>query len=165
MKIEARYLDRTYPIAVHQRQGQFEVKIGKRVFPVRILSRNQGRWTLEIKGKIHDLLLAEKEDHTLIDWRSKSFPIRISTLQDRLRQEAAELEMAGLVPVKAQMPGKVIALLVRAQDQVQTGQGLVVIEAMKMQNELKSPKQGKIMTCNVKQGRTVKAGELLFEIE
>ena len=165
MKIEARHRDRTYPIEIHQRQERFEVKIEEKVFSVKILSLNRGRWTLEIEGTVHDLLVAEKEDHTLIDWRSASFPIQLYNLKDKLRQEAAELEMVGRIPIKAQMPGKVISVLLGVQDPVQAGQGLVVIEAMKMQNELKSPKAGKIVSCNVKEGKTVNTGELLFEIE
>jgi biotin carboxyl carrier protein len=63
------------------------------------------------------------------------------------------------------MPGKVIAVLAQEGESVQVGQGLVIIEAMKMQNELKSPKSGTVMTCNVEEGAKISAGDLLFEIE
>ena len=62
------------------------------------------------------------------------------------------------------MPGKVVKLLVKAGDRVHEGQGVAVIEAMKMQNELKSPKAGKIDQVNVIENQTVNAGETLVVV-
>ena len=73
-------------------------------------------------------------------------------------------DTTGPVPVVAAMPGKVVQLLVKAGDLVQEGQGVAVIEAMKMQNELKSPKTGKIDKVNVTQNQTINAGEVLVVV-
>ena len=72
---------------------------------------------------------------------------------------AAEIE--GQQQIVAPMPGKVIRLLVKVGDEVQAGQGLVVVEAMKMQNEIRSPKTGKVERLQVKEGQAVNAGEVL----
>jgi biotin carboxyl carrier protein len=63
------------------------------------------------------------------------------------------------------MPGRVVRLLVNAGDEVEQGQGLVVIEAMKMQNELKSPKAGRVAKVGVGVEETVGAGDVLVVIE
>jgi len=63
------------------------------------------------------------------------------------------------------MPGKVIRLLVAAGDSVEGGQGLVVVEAMKMQNEIKSPKKGTIQKILVSEGTAVNAGDVLAIVE
>ena len=63
------------------------------------------------------------------------------------------------------MPGKVVKILVNIGDAVERGQGLVVIEAMKMQNELKSPKQGHVVTLGAMEGGTVAAGDVLATVE
>ena len=63
------------------------------------------------------------------------------------------------------MTGKVIALLVNEGEAVKVGQGLAIIEAMKMQNELKSPKSGIVIRCSIREGETVNTGDLLFEID
>ena len=60
----------------------------------------------------------------------------------RGRKQGA-MEAEGRQPIVAPMPGKVIRLLVSAGDEVEAGQGLVVVEAMKMQNEIRSPKEGR----------------------
>jgi biotin carboxyl carrier protein len=72
---------------------------------------------------------------------------------------------AGPKVVVAPMPGKVIRLKVQVGDIVETGQGLVVVEAMKMQNELKSPKAGTVKALHVKEGSSVSAGEPLLVVE
>jgi biotin carboxyl carrier protein len=71
------------------------------------------------------------------------------------------LEAEGRQQVVAPMPGKVIRLLVNSGDEVEAGQGLVVVEAMKMQNEIRSPKKGKVERLQVKEGQAVNAGEVL----
>jgi biotin carboxyl carrier protein len=63
------------------------------------------------------------------------------------------------------MPGKVIRLLVQEGETVQAGQGLIVIEAMKMQNEIRSPKSGKVERLLAKEGQTVNVGEILAWVE
>jgi len=70
-------------------------------------------------------------------------------------------EMEGQQQIVAPMPGKVIRLLVKVGDEVEAGQGLVVVEAMKMQNEIRSPKTGKVERIQVKEAQAVNAGELL----
>ena len=67
--------------------------------------------------------------------------------------------------INAMMPGKVIRVLVAEGDQVDEGQGLVVVEAMKMQNEMKSPKSGKVTQLMTRAGATVAAGETLLVVE
>jgi biotin carboxyl carrier protein len=63
------------------------------------------------------------------------------------------------------MPGKVVRLLVSVGDHVEVGAGIVVVEAMKMQNEMKSPKAGTLAALPVEVGATVNAGELLQGLE
>lgn len=72
---------------------------------------------------------------------------------------------AGSQQVKAPMPGKVAKLLVHEGEEVEAGQGLVIIEAMKMQNEMKSPRAGTIATVKVSEGGPVAAGDVLVVVE
>jgi biotin carboxyl carrier protein len=63
------------------------------------------------------------------------------------------------------MPGKVVRLLAHEGEQVRAGQGIVVVEAMKMQNEIRSPREGKIVKLRAHEGLNVNAGETLAIIE
>ena len=63
------------------------------------------------------------------------------------------------------MPGKVVRVLVAAGAKVEAGAGIIVVEAMKMQNEMKAPKSGCVTRIHVKEGATVTAGELLAVVD
>jgi biotin carboxyl carrier protein len=71
------------------------------------------------------------------------------------------VEAEGRQQVVAPMPGKVVRLLVKAGDHVEPGQGLLVVEAMKMQNEIRSPKSGTVERVLAREGQPVNAGEVL----
>jgi len=83
-----------------------------------------------------------------------------------LRSRRASLGAeAGPVGILAPMPGKVIRLLSAAGDEVEAGQGLLVVEAMKMQNEIRSTKKGKVIRIAVQEFSAVNAGDLLAIVE
>jgi biotin carboxyl carrier protein len=79
--------------------------------------------------------------------------------------KGGSVSAAGPVEIRAQMPGKVIKVLVEQGARVQVGQGVIIVEAMKMQNEMKSPKDGVIAKIHAAEGATVAAGETLMVIE
>jgi biotin carboxyl carrier protein len=74
-------------------------------------------------------------------------------------------EGQGHVSIKAAMPGKIVRILAAPGDTVEAGQGIMVVEAMKMQNELKAPRAGKVTSINVKENDSVNAGAVLASIE
>ncbi len=73
----------------------------------------------------------------------------------------ANVEAEGRQQIVAPMPGKVVRLLVKAGDHVEAGQGLLVVEAMKMQNEIRSPKRGTVERVLASEGQPVNVGEVL----
>lgn len=74
-------------------------------------------------------------------------------------------EQSGRIEVKSAMPGKVVRLLVAVGDSVEQSQSLIVVEAMKMQNELKASKSGRVLKVNAVEGATVQAGQVLIVLE
>jgi len=90
--------------------------------------------------------------------------VAVSDPRDRAGK-SNHVSAAGPVEIRAQMPGKVVKLLVQQGAHVESGQGVIIVEAMKMQNEMKSPKQGAVRKIHVVEGGTVAAGETLLVIE
>jgi biotin carboxyl carrier protein len=82
----------------------------------------------------------------------------------RLRRAAGKFTLEGPQRIDAPMPGKITRVLVKVGDEVQEGQGLVVVEAMKMENELKSPKAGKVTELHAVEGSAVESGAKLAVI-
>ena len=74
-------------------------------------------------------------------------------------------QIAGSQKITAPMPGRVVRLLVSEGNEVKAGQGLVVVEAMKMQNEVRSPKGGHVRSISIAEGQTLMAGQPLMVIE
>lgn len=82
-----------------------------------------------------------------------------------LNRRARGPQADGPRPMKASMPGRVVRVLVEVGEVVAAHQGVVVIEAMKMQNELKSPKAGRVVRVAVAVGETVQAGDVLAVVD
>jgi biotin carboxyl carrier protein len=78
-----------------------------------------------------------------------------------LKRRNSGLVSEGQQTLKAAMPGKVVRLLVAEGDHVSANQGILVVEAMKMQNEVKSPKEGRVISLRVSEGTPVGAGDVL----
>jgi len=84
----------------------------------------------------------------------------------RLRgSQTAGAHHTGAAQIVSPMPGKIIRVLVEVGAAVEAGAGVVVVEAMKMQNEMKSPKSGVVVAINAETGATVNAGDVLAVIE
>ncbi len=81
------------------------------------------------------------------------------------KRSGRSAEGHGHVSIKAAMPGKIVRILAAPGDTVEAGQGIIVVEAMKMQNELKAPRAGKVTSINVKENDSVNAGAVLASIE
>jgi len=90
---------------------------------------------------------------------------RISIADARDQAKTASNGADGPLELRAQMPGKVIQHLVKLGAHVKAGDGLMVVEAMKMQNEVKSPRDGVVLKIHVVEGTTVAAGEVLVVIK
>ncbi len=171
MKLELRHGSRVHGVEVEPLAGgraRLRVK-GPEGTPaetvVEVVSRTRHRWTLRVDGRIHDVIVSPTGDQTLVDWNNRTWELSVQDARRSRLARAAEGRTDGPVVLKAQMPGKVIRVLKREGEAVEEGEGLAVIEAMKMQNELRAPKSGRVAACRLEEGATVEAGAVLFEIE
>jgi acetyl/propionyl-CoA carboxylase alpha subunit len=93
--------------------------------------------------------------------------LHLQAFDERSRLLAATGKAAASGPqrVESEMPGKVVKIAAPAGTLVQEGQGVVILEAMKMENEIKSPIDGTVTEMGVSEGQTVESGALLFVVE
>jgi biotin carboxyl carrier protein len=151
------------------------------------LERDANRWRISLDGNLVDADAVEIAPNTYsILLNGKSHEIRVTptptgalTLQTGPHEFTAEvidprawrgrrqgaIEAEGRQQILAPMPGKIVRVLVQTGEAVQAGQGLLVVEAMKMQNEIRSPKSGTVERLLVKEGQPVNAGEILAWID
>ena len=110
-------------------------------------------------------LLREGEEVVIASYAGAMRLTLIDAARHSMRSRKAPREVSGRVEIKAAIPGRVVNVLVAAGDEVTAQQGVIIVEAMKMENELKSPKAGKVTEVKVAAGQTVEKGELLLVIE
>jgi len=90
-------------------------------------------------------------------------PARGST-GDGSATTVAERDEAAAVTVRAPIPGKIVKLAVRVGERVASGQAMVVLEAMKMENEIRSPRDGEVKAILVREGASVESGQELVTV-
>lgn len=96
---------------------------------------------------------------------STPFAVEVRDPRSFRSRRGSALDNKGPRKIVAPMPGRVIRLLTDEQSSVEAGQGIIVVEAMKMQNEIKSPKKGRIRKIMAVPGATVNAGDVLAIVE
>jgi biotin carboxyl carrier protein len=140
-------------------------KLDGRELPLDVSPTQNGVLSVLVDGKSYEVKQESSATEANIVVGSETFEAVVRdprSLRSRRRLGAGE---EGLKRVTAPMPGKVVRILAPAGTSVEAGQGVLVIEAMKMQNEMKSPKKGTVKKINANVGAAVEAGQVLAEIE
>ena len=121
---------------------------------------SRGAYSILIGGRSLEVTADETAGGVLLRTNGREFQVEIFDPRSWRRRHGAGIELEGRQQLVAPMPGKIVRVLVAAGEQVAAGQGLLVIEAMKMQNEIRSPKSGTVEKV-AREGQTVNAGEVL----
>jgi len=121
---------------------------------------SRGVYSILLGGRSLEVSVEETSNGLLLRGNGHEFQVEIFDPRSWRRGRGAGIELEGRQQLTAPMPGKIVRALVAAGQQVHAGQGLLVIEAMKMQNEIRSPKSG-IVEKLAREGQTVNAGEIL----
>jgi biotin carboxyl carrier protein len=121
---------------------------------------SRGVYSILIGGRTFEVTAEETSSGHLLRANGREFQVDIFDPRSWRRGRGAGIELEGRQQLVAPMPGKVVRVLVEAGQSVTAGQGLLVIEAMKMQNEIRSPKSGTVEKL-AREGQTVNAGEIL----
>ncbi|HXG65719.1 MAG TPA: biotin/lipoyl-containing protein [Blastocatellia bacterium] len=164
MKYEADIDGRQVTLEVEQRNGQVTAKIGERSYSLKVISPESGVYLIFDGDNVYEARVSPAEADALrVKVRDRVFTANI--IDRKRRRSASEHGAEGQQPLTAPMPGKVVRILVEADSEVAAGQGVVVVEAMKMQNEIKSPKAGRVTEIRVSEGDAVSAGQVLAIVE
>jgi biotin carboxyl carrier protein len=121
---------------------------------------SHGAYSILLDGRSFEVTAEETPSGLLIRTNGREFQVKIFDPRSWRRRRGAGIELEGRQQLVAPMPGKIVRVLVAEGEQVSSGQGLLVIEAMKMQNEIRSPKSGTVEKV-AREGQTVNAGEVL----
>ncbi len=118
-----------------------------------------------IEGKSYRILFDPRPDGSAVVLEEHRLPYRVDDPRSLGSRRNVDANDTGARPITASMPGRIVRILVQVDDAIEAQQSLIVVEAMKMQNELKAPRAGTVTRIAVAVGATVQAGQLLLVIE
>ena len=168
MKLKAQLSGNEHEVSLDFDEGVVFAQVDGRAYEIEVRELSDGQYLLVDGTRVHRCRVEAKRDS------QNSFEVvlrgvaRDITIVDPKRLRSTHStggQDAGAVQIVSPMPGKIVRVLVEVGAQVEAGAGVVVVEAMKMQNEMKSPKAGVIVSINAEAGATVNAGDVLAVIE
>ncbi|MBI3758632.1 MAG: biotin/lipoyl-binding protein [Deltaproteobacteria bacterium] len=141
------------------------IKLGESQFDLDVHRVGRSSYSILVNNRSFDFDVVREGEELLVASRGGAARVTLVDAARKSRNAGARPLAAGKASLKAMMPGRVIHVLVNVGDEVAAQQGLLVVEAMKMENEIKAPKAGKVVEIKVKPGQTVEKGELLLVVE
>ena len=157
----------TLRIELHEvGEGVYDLTIGGET--VRVDAAKSGRTIYSVveAGRQFEAMVEERGAHGFdILVAGQLFQLEAVDERSRLLVEQARSVSEGPQTVESEMPGKIVKVHLAAGSEVREGQGVVVVEAMKMENEILSPIDGVLKEVAVSEGQTVESGAVLFVVE
>jgi biotin carboxyl carrier protein len=164
VRFDATVEGRSLRVEVRGKDGRYTVTIDGRPVDVDLEETGRDFVSLLIDGRSYEVGLEARDGGYTVVLADDAVHV---DLADASRGAAAPPPKPASGPARltAPMPGRLVRVLVEAGQQVAAGQGLVVMEAMKMENELRSPRAGRVREIPVREGQVVEAGALLALVE
>lgn len=166
MAYKATLGDRTYTVDVQELdEHRYRIRIDDEEYVIDGRRLGGHMYSLIVENQSFTIDVAERDDTYTVAYEGKSFQVGVLD-ERRARRTAAGsgLGGAGDKEVRSMMPGKVVDVLVGAGDDVEKDQGVLIIEAMKMENEIRASVAGTVKAVHVEAGQAVESGELLLEL-
>lgn len=168
MELIAKHREREEEVHLERTHGGFQVIVGDSAHQVDVATAGgDGAHSLVIAGRQYEVSVqSEGKGRYLVTTASGTETVElVDPLTHLARLAHSESGAGGPRRVTAYMPGRVVEILVRGGQPVAVGDGVLVLEAMKMKNEIQAENGGTVVRILVSEGQAVEGGDPLFEIE
>jgi biotin carboxyl carrier protein len=148
--------------------GRVLAEIGNRVYTLDVRETEPDSYLFFLNTNVHECRVNERagaKDTFDVTVHGRSYEVTVVDPKRLRSGQNSDRHHHGVAEILAPMPGKVVRVHLEVGAAVEKGAGVVVVEAMKMQNEMKSPRAGVVVSIKVKPGDTVNAGDVLAVIE
>lgn len=157
--------EKEYRVELSHSISGWQCKVDGREFPLDVVPLSAGALSMLVDGKSYEVHRESGTDETSIVVGRERFNVQVRDPRSLRSRGERDGGAHGPRKITAPMPGKVVRIIAPVGTEVEPGQAVLVIEAMKMQNELKAPKKGRVRSMNVAEGAAVEAGQTLAEVE
>jgi biotin carboxyl carrier protein len=171
MKLKAQLLEQEHQLSFSLGEGSVGVTIDDRRYEMQVRKLAPEEYLLINGSTVYKCRVSQRRDSHPGDQsfevvlRGKNYDVALVDPK-RLRSATnSGSHHTGAAEIVSPMPGKIVRVLVKPGDTVEAGAGVIVVEAMKMQNEMKAPKAGIVVSIEAAEGATVNAGDVLAVIE
>jgi len=167
VKLKAIIGEREEELLLKLEDGRVLAEIGDRVYHLDVRETEPHSFLFFLNTNVHECRVSERagsKDTFEVSVHGRSYEVTIVDPKRLRSGQNSDRHQHGVAEIVAPMPGKVVRVQIEAGTTVEKGAGVVVVEAMKMQNEMKSPREGVVISINVKPGDTVNAGDVLAVI-
>ncbi len=147
---------------IQTEENLIRVSLGERKYHVSVEFLSPDEILLNIDGKVHNVIINANATSYFVYLNGQSYKIEKKSALQILGLKAGKQKK---VNVQTSMPGRIVKVLMKEGDRVEEGQAVLILEAMKMQNEIKSPQSGRLTKIGPKPGDSVETGALLFTVE
>lgn len=167
MKLFAEHEGEQHEIEIKTDGLKVYARIGEREYEVEAREVEPNTYLFNLGGKIFECYVAPKNAAGVNRVRQGTitFDLKLSDPKRLRGAQAFGGAAEGTAQIVTQMPGKVVRVVVEQGAEVKQGDSVIVVEAMKMQNEMKAPKDGVVKEIRAEAGATVNAGDVLAVIE
>jgi biotin carboxyl carrier protein len=165
VKLKALIGEREEELVINVADGRVTADVGGRVYELEVREPQPDSFLFFLNTGVHECRVTERAGDFDVSIRGRSYAVTIVDPKRLRSGQNSDRHHHGATQIVAPMPGKVVRVQIEAGAEVEKGAGLVVVEAMKMQNEMKSPRSGVVVSINVKPGDTVNAGDVLAVVE
>ena len=157
--------NKEYSVDIERKEKSFLIIIDGEKFEVDATLFKKELYSVISGNKSHLVNLKSDGNKFTVDVNSESFEIEVLDEAAKRMAQKTKSQVEGKQVIKTPMWGKIVKILVKEGDEVEPGMGMIIVEAMKMENELKSSGKGVVKEIVVAEGATVNAGDKLIVVE
>ena len=155
---------REFEVEIAQENGELFLRLNGREYPARFIEEAEPKFSLLLGNKVVELESEKREWGYELNWRGKKFRAKVEDKRLAEIEKEIPTQILAAKELKSPLPGVVVKVEVQEGEQIQAGQGVLILEAMKMENEIKSLYSGTIKKILVKEKETVEKDQKLVEL-
>lgn len=165
MEVEFTIAQKNYKLSVQQRNDHYQLEIGDQLVELKAVHITLNCLMLSDETGTQRIFVASTKEKTFVHLNGRQIVIDHPKEKEKTSYREDEHLLGADSGICAPMPGKILKILVQENHHVEPKQNLVIVEAMKMEHNIRAPKQGVVKRINFKEGDLIDTGQEILEID